>query len=113
MHEFSIAVNIVDIASENARKENAQAVKEIEIEVGALSGVVIDALDFCMEAAVKDSILDGARWKITGIPGKGKCRECSLEFEIEDLYTVCPKCSCAAPEIIQGKELRVKSILVA
>lgn len=112
MHEFSIAMSIVDIASDYAQKEKAQQVREIEIEVGELSGVVVDALEFCMEAAVKESILEGAERKIIRQPGKARCRACSHVFEIEDLYSACPKCQHPGPEIIQGRELRVKSLLV-
>ena len=112
MHEFSIAVNIVEIATENAKKENASVVKEIEVEVGELSGVVIDALEFCMEAAVKDSILEGAKINLIPVAGRGRCRTCSHEFGIVDLYSACPECNSPAPEIIGGKELRVKSLLV-
>ncbi len=112
MHEFSIAMNIVEIASEHARKENASVVREIEIEVGTLSGVVLDALEFSLEAAVKDSILEGARRNIVVIPGRARCRSCSHVFDVGDFYTVCPRCGTPAPEIIQGRELRVKSLLV-
>ena len=34
MHELSIAMNIVEIAEENARKEGAKTVTEIELEIG-------------------------------------------------------------------------------
>ena len=34
MHEFSIAVNIVDIAIEHAEKANARRVNEVELEIG-------------------------------------------------------------------------------
>ena len=51
MHELSIAMSIVDIAADYAARDNAKCVTEIEIEVGTLAGVVIDALDFAMEAA--------------------------------------------------------------
>ena len=112
MHEFSIAVNIVEIASENAKNENASVVKEVEVEVGELSGVVIDALEFCMEAAAKESILEGARINLIHVAGRGRCRTCSHEFGIVDLYSVCPKCNSPAPEIVRGKELRVKSLVV-
>ena len=112
MHEFSIAVNIVEIATENAKKENASVVKEIEIEVGELSGVVIDALEFCMEAAVKESILEGAKINLIHMAGRARCRNCSHEFGIVDFYSVCPKCNSPAPEITGGKELRVKSLMV-
>ena len=112
MHEFSIAMNIVDIATDYARKENASVVREIEIEVGELAGIVLDALEFYMETAVEESILEGAVRKIIHIPGKARCRECSHEFEIHDLYTLCPRCGSPAPEIIAGTQLRVKSLLV-
>lgn len=112
MHEFSIAMNIVDIASDYARKESASVVKEIEIEVGDMSGVVMDALEFCLEAAVKDSVLEGAERNIIRIPGKARCTSCSHVFGIHDFYTVCPRCNTPAPEIIAGSELRVKSLLV-
>ena len=112
MHEFSIAVNIVELATEYAEKEKAEIVREIEIEVGELSGVVRDALEFCMEAAVKDSMLEGAKRVISTVPGMGRCRNCSHEFGIQDLYTLCPRCQSPGPEIIQGGELRVKSLLV-
>ncbi len=112
MHEFSLAMNIVDIACEYARKENASVVREIEIEVGELSGVVMDALEFCLDAAVRNSILEGARRKILRIAGRGRCRNCGHEFRMRDLYAVCPECGRPAPEILEGGELRVKSLLV-
>lgn len=105
-------MNIVDIAADYARRENAAVVREIEIEVGELSGVVLDALEFCLEAAVKDSLLEGAVRKITRIPGKARCRNCACEFDAHDLYATCPECHSPAPEIIHGSELRVKSLLV-
>jgi hydrogenase nickel incorporation protein HypA/HybF len=112
MHEFSIAVSIVDLAADYAEREKANHIREIEIEVGDLSGVVIDALEFCMEAAVKDSILAEARIRILPVAGKGRCRNCQHEFDLNDLYSGCPECGTPSPEIIAGSELRVKSLLV-
>ena len=42
-------MDIVDIATSSASKEAATVVKEIEIEVGQLSGVVMEALEFSLE----------------------------------------------------------------
>jgi hydrogenase nickel incorporation protein HypA/HybF len=112
MHEFSIAVNIVDLAAEYAEKEKAAVVREIEIEVGELSGVVIEALEFCMEAATRDSILENARVRILPVEGRGRCRTCHQEFGLHDLYSACPECGAPSPELTAGGELRVKSLLV-
>ena len=50
MHEFSIALNIVDIASKTATDASATKINEVEIEVGILSGVIIEALEFALES---------------------------------------------------------------
>jgi hydrogenase nickel incorporation protein HypA/HybF len=112
MHEFSIAMNIVDIAVEYAVREEAKTVSEMEIEVGALSGVVMEALEFALESAVKGTLLENARRKIIHIPGLLRCTQCEHEFEATDFFTECPQCGAGPPEIIQGRELRVKSLVV-
>jgi hydrogenase nickel incorporation protein HypA/HybF len=112
MHEFSIAMNIVDIASEYARKEEAVTVQEIEIEVGQLAGIVIDALELSLESAVKGTILEKAKRTIISLPGLVRCTVCRHEFESSDFFTECPKCGAGPPEIIQGRELRVKSLII-
>lgn len=112
MHELSIAMSIVDIASDHARKDNADRVKEIEIEVGSLSGVVVEALNFAMEAAIKNSICDNAEWKIIEIPAMAICSQTKKKYPVNDLYSQCPYCGKYGHELILGRELRVKSLLV-
>jgi hydrogenase nickel incorporation protein HypA/HybF len=112
MHEFSIAMDIVDIAVSSARNEAATVVKEIEVEVGQLSGVVMEALRFSLEAAVKGTMLETARKNLVLVPGKARCTRCSEEYDTDTLFRPCPACGALAPEIIQGRELRVKSLIV-
>ncbi|MEA1896747.1 MAG: hydrogenase maturation nickel metallochaperone HypA [Bacteroidota bacterium] len=112
MHELSIAMSIVDIASDYAARDNAKHVSEIEIEVGSLAGIVIDALDFAMEAAVKNTICEDAKWNIIELKARGSCPEKKISYEISDLYSACPYCGKFGHELVQGKELRVKSLLV-
>jgi hydrogenase nickel incorporation protein HypA/HybF len=112
MHEFSIAVDIVDIATSSARKEAATEVKEIEVEIGQLSGVIMEALEFSLEAAVKGTILEKARRNLIIVPGKARCTQCMTEYDTDSLFKPCPKCGTCAPEVIQGRELRVKSLII-
>ncbi|NOX47245.1 MAG: hydrogenase maturation nickel metallochaperone HypA [Chlorobi bacterium] len=112
MHELSIAVNIVEIAEESTLKEGATIVNEIELEIGNMSGVVLEAMELALESAVKGTMLEKAKVKITTIPGKAKCSDCGAEFEIEELYAPCPECGNPFADIIQGKELKVKSLKV-
>ncbi|NCA86109.1 MAG: hydrogenase maturation nickel metallochaperone HypA [Clostridia bacterium] len=112
MHEFSIAVNIVDIAVEHAEKANARRVNEVELEIGELSGVVYEAMETAMEAAIKDTLLEGAEVKIIRIAGRGHCSDCGKEFGLANLFDPCPECGAFNPEVLAGKELRIKSINV-
>lgn len=105
-------MSIVDIASDHARKDNADRVIEIEIEVGSLSGVVVEALNFAMEAAIKNSVCDKAEWKIIEISAKAICSQTKKEYLVNDLYSKCPFCGKYGHELILGRELRVKSLLV-
>jgi hydrogenase nickel incorporation protein HypA/HybF len=112
MHEFAIAVDIVDIAVSSARQEGASRVKEVEIEIGLLSGVVLEALEFSLEAAVKGTLLEHARRNLVTVQGRARCTQCGNEYDTDTLYTACPACQAMAPEIIRGRELRVKSLIV-
>ena len=111
MHEFSIALNIVDISTEYAEKEGASGIREVEIEVGSLSGVVIDALEFALESAVKGTLLEGAELRIEKVEGRARCSECNHVYPAEELYSPCPLCN-GFPEILNGRELRVRSLTV-
>ena len=112
MHELSIATNIIEIATEYAEKNNASVIKEIEIEIGELSGVVVEALEFAMESATKDTLLENAKISINYIPGRAKCLNCRNEFPVASLYETCPECNTFNPEIIKGNELRIKSLII-
>ncbi len=112
MHELAIAMDIVDIATSSARKEAATVVKEIEVEIGQLSGVVMEALEFSLEAAVKGTILENARRNLIIIAGTARCTQCLTEYDTDTLFKPCPKCQACAPDVILGRELRVKSLIV-
>ena len=112
MHELSIAMGIVRIAEDETSKANASEVTKIELEVGVLSGVEIDSLEFVWSSAVKDSVLEKANLSIYKIEGKGKCTDCDTKFDMENIYDVCPKCSSNFKGILKGKELRVKALEV-
>ena len=90
MHELSIVQSIVDIASEEVKKHNAVAVELIELQIGKLSGIEPEALDFAWEVAVKGTVLEKAERKINYVQGLAICLDCGLEFIIDEPYDNCP-----------------------
>ena len=112
MHELSIAVGIVDLAEKEAAKAGAKMITVIELEVGSVSGIMMDALNFAWPVATKGTILENTERIIHHVTGKAKCTQCGEVFEIDNLYDPCPKCNNYFKDIIQGKELRIKSLTV-
>ncbi len=110
MHEMSIALNIIDIVSSQAKAEQAQKINRIELEIGELAGILIDSLEFCFEAASKNTLADSASLNIVKIPGKGICHDCHTEIDVDNYIVVCPNCGGFGVEITQGKELKIRSI---
>jgi len=113
MHELSIVMSIVDIAQQQAAKASTGIIEEIEMDIGCLSTIEMNAFEFAWQQAVKETILENTVKKINRIRGKGKCLDCETIFPLENLYDTCPNCSGYLVDVIEGKELRVKSLVVA
>ena len=112
MHELSVVMGILNIAKNETAKAGAKAVEIIELEIGTLAGIEFDSLDFIWPSAVKNTVLENAIKKIDVVQAKGKCMECDTVFDLEHVYDPCPKCNNYLKGILQGKELRVKSLEV-
>ncbi len=112
MHELSIVQSIVDIAETEVQKAKAHKVESIELEIGDLAGIEFSALDFAWDVAVRHTVLEQAERHIRRIEGRARCSECGLEFAMQQLFDSCPACGQYFNEILQGKELKVKSLVV-
>ncbi|VAW29149.1 hypothetical protein MNBD_BACTEROID06-1779 [hydrothermal vent metagenome] len=113
MHELSIALGIVKIAEDERQKANAQKVDRIELEIGALSGVELESLEFVWPMAVKDTVLEKAIYEVDYVQGKAECLECGQAYPIKHLYDNCPTCKGYFKDVVSGKELRVKALEVS
>lgn len=109
MHEMSITQSVVDICTQNAAGRRVTAVV---LEIGELSGVVPDAIEFCFEACTRDTLLDGARLLIERVRARGRCRDCKAEFALSSHYAPCPACGSFGVDLLSGEELRVKELEV-
>jgi len=112
MHEFSIAMSIIEIAEAEAKKANATAINELVLDIGTLAGIEFYALDTAMEMAVKNTQLENAKIKINKIRARARCSDCGEEFDIEDVFDACPECGGVYHELLCGKELQIKSLVV-
>lgn len=112
MHELSIAMGIVEAATDEARRRNVQ-VKAVYLRLGALSGVVKDALLFSYEVACEDTPIVGSRLVIEDVPVAIFCAKCQQQRELASVQSfACPECGTPTMDIRQGKELEVYALEV-
>ncbi|MBT0664084.1 hydrogenase maturation nickel metallochaperone HypA [Geobacter pelophilus] len=110
MHEMSITQSVVDICLEHSA---GRRVLSVTMEIGALSGVVPDAVEFCFTACCQGTLMEGARLDIIAIEGVGRCTACGLEFSRKSLFDPCPACGEYGIEQLAGEELRVRELEIA
>ncbi|WP_298439979.1 hydrogenase maturation nickel metallochaperone HypA [Geobacter sp.] len=109
MHEMSITQSVVEICEKNAEGRRVLAVT---LEIGELSGVVAEAVEFCFEACIRDTLLEDARLTIERVPGRGECPACRASFPLKTYFDPCPSCGAYGVRVTAGEELRVKELEV-
>lgn len=112
MHELSIAMGIVDAALEEARQRRVH-VTAVHLRLGALSGVVKDALLFSYEVACQDTPLAGSQLVVEEMPVIVFCSRCNDQRTLPSVQMfTCPNCGGPTGNIIQGRELEVFALEV-
>ncbi len=106
MHEMALTQSVVDMVVERTA---GRRVSTVHLTVGALSGVVADAMLFCFDVATTGTAIEGATLEIEPVPGRAHCQSCGEEFSVDDLILLCP-CGSADVRITAGKELLVTSV---
>ena len=108
MHELAITESIVSAVKE---KMPDVPIRRVRVQVGRLSGIVPDALQFCFELATTGTSLQGAELDIVSSPGRCRCRECAGEFDTDELIVVCA-CGSVDVEVLGGRELLIREVEV-
>jgi hydrogenase nickel incorporation protein HypA/HybF len=109
MHEMAITQSVVDSVCEHAA---GRRVHSVRVQVGALCGVVPDAMEFCFGLATEGTVADGASLNLDIQPGSARCRTCGDEFAMPDLILLCP-CGSADVEVLAGRDLKILSMEVS
>lgn len=111
MHELSIAMSIVEMAQEEAEQRDGVEVTAIHLKLGALSGVVKEALLSAFEMACDDTPLSGSRLIIEEVPVVVFCPTCQAQRPLSSVQLFCcAQCGTPTAEVVQGKELEVVAL---
>lgn len=111
MHELSIALSLVEMASAAATQAGVKQVQVVHLRLGVLSGVVKDALLFGFEIATADTPLAGARLVIEEVPVQIYCALCDAPATLPDTqHLCCPRCTTPTNQILAGRELELVAL---
>jgi hydrogenase nickel incorporation protein HypA/HybF len=112
MHELSIAMSIIEVASEEASRLEG-GITAVHLKLGPLSGVVKEALLSAYGLASEGSPLEGSRLIVELMPIIVWCPICEAERQIPSAqYMCCPVCDIPTPDVRGGRELEVTGLEV-
>ena len=112
MHEMSLCQSIAELIEEAARRERFQRVRTVTLEIGRLAAVEPDALEFCLDAAMRGGCAEGARLEIVAAEGRAWCLDCSHEILISRPLDPCPRCGGGRVQVTGGTQMRIKELEV-
>ena len=112
VHELSLCEGVLQILESEAEKQHFRKVKTVRLEIGALSGVEISAMEFCFEAVMRHSLAEGARMEIVQMPGVAWCSQCARSVVVEQRFDACPVCESYPLQITGGGEMKIKELEV-
>ena len=119
MHELSMAQGIINAVIETAENNNATEGNEVTVEVGRLAMVNPEQLNFILGVLVENTIVEDADIKMEEIPVEIECFDCGFNgnavVDDKDHYAPlvkCPKCDSLKIDILNGKDIVVKNIVI-
>jgi hydrogenase nickel incorporation protein HypA/HybF len=113
MHELSIAMSLVDIATEEIEKLGDVHIDAMHVRLGPLSGVVEDALRFSFDLVAQGTSVQGARLEIEHVVLSVHCTECdTTRYPASVQHLRCPVCDAPTPDIVRGKDLELFALEV-
>lgn len=113
MHEVSLMEQTLEIAIESARQQGASKIHRLTMRIGAMSGVVPEALTFAFDIVAQETIAADAKLDIESVPVLCFCPSCTKEFNPPDLFYECPNCGELRTKLVSGKEIELKSLEVS
>lgn len=112
MHEMSLCEGILQVLEDQAKAQNYKRVKTVWLEIGALAGVEVSAMEFSYDVVCRGSIAEGSELKIIHLPATAWCMQCAESVEIEERHQACPQCGGYQLQSTGGDEMRIKELEV-
>lgn len=113
MHEVGLLNQALEMALEAAEKEGATKITRMKLRIGALAGVVPEAMAFAFDVVSNGTPAEGGDFEWEEIPVKCRCSQGCPDFAPSDpAIFACPLCGVPSWEVLEGRELHLIEIEV-
>lgn len=113
MHELSIALRVVELATARCREEGADEVTAVRLRVGRLAMVHAAALEAAFAIAREGTPLEHAALEVVDVPVRVWCGDCRAESDLVEIVPLaCPACGRPTGDLRAGRDLEIESIAV-
>ena len=114
MHELSLALSLIDLVVEQSIKTGGERILQIHVQVGPLSGVVVETLRSAFDAARVGTVVETANLIVEETIITTDCDQCGQTTIVESpIRLTCGRCSNPATQIRTGREFHLVALELA
>ena len=111
MHELGIVKHVIKTLHEVAEENNVRRIGSVTLEVGEVSGVIVEQLTDCWDYfSAKDSLVKGAPLIVETVAAVTFCTNCENNYATVSYGKTCPHCGSTETYLITGSEFTIKQI---
>lgn len=111
MHELGIVKHVIKTLGDVAKENGVKKIGSVTLEVGEVSGVVIDQLVDCWNYfREKSELVKGAELYVETLEAVTFCTACERTYRTVDHGRTCPHCGSGETYLLTGSEFSIKQI---
>jgi hydrogenase nickel incorporation protein HypA/HybF len=110
MHELSIAQALVSEVETIRARESAREVTSVTVDIGALSGVDREALEFAFPLAAEGTAMARSALVIREIPAEVTCDGCGRRSAPDLANLCCGACGSGKVRLTAGRDIMIQSV---
>ncbi|MCR5808081.1 MAG: hydrogenase maturation nickel metallochaperone HypA [Clostridiales bacterium] len=111
MHELGIVKHVIKTLGDVAKENGVKRIGSVTLEVGEVSGVVIEQLVDCWNYfREKNELVKNAELTVETLEAVTFCTACEKTYRTVDHGRICPFCKSKETYLLRGNEFSIKQI---
>jgi hydrogenase nickel incorporation protein HypA/HybF len=110
VHELALSQDIVKTVL-RATDVPEERISGVVVDVGELSSVNVDSLEFCLKLAFEERGMERTAVQIHRTPAEARCR-CGATYQPETMFAPCPECGGFDRELLRGMDVTIRYVEV-